>query len=44
MEKVFNVDWSTVKNKSKNDAVKKNYYLQELFIKAVNYLQYKDVA
>lgn len=44
MEKVFNVDWSTVKNKSKNDAVKENYYLQELFIKSVNYLQYKDVA
>lgn len=44
MEEKLGVDWSTVKNKSKKEAVKENVYLQELFIKSVNDLQYNNVA
>lgn len=43
MEEVFHVDWSSIKNKNKKDAIKENVYLQELFVKSVNYLQYKNI-
>lgn len=44
MEENWGVDWTTAKNKSKREAVKENIYLQELFIKSVNDLQYNNVA
>lgn len=44
MENIYGVDWSSITHKKKFDAIKENTYLQELFIKSVNYLQYNDVA
>lgn len=41
MEEVFHVDWSSF-IKNKKEAIRKNAYLQEIFIKSVNYLQYKN--
>ena len=44
MENIFGVDWSSIKYKSKIEADKLNTDLQALFIKAVNYIQYNNVA
>ena len=44
MSDMYGVDWSHINNKRKIDAIKENTYLQELFIKSVNYLQYGNVA
>lgn len=44
MENIFGVDWSSIKYKSKIEAIKLNTDLQALFIKAVNYIQYNNVA
>lgn len=43
MEEVFHVDWSSF-IKNKKEAIRKNAYLQEIFIKSVNYLQYKNIG
>ena len=44
MENIFGVDWSSIKCKSKIEAIRLNTDLQALFIKAVNYIQYNNVA
>lgn len=44
MENVFGVDWSSIECKSKIEAIKLNTDLQALFIKAVNHIQYNNVA
>lgn len=44
MENIFGVDWSSIKCKSKIEAIKSNTDLQTLFIKAVNHIQYNNVV